>query len=184
MMQNGAFDFERPDAISGALDDIVGAALEPEISSLVTAREIARGYPPMAEKLARSLRILPIAQRVIALFARALRQIPRFPGRQLKPIVIDDGHLKARHRQAHGAGLYFDVERVEIAERQPVLARSEMILRREAECLLEVADDFGIERLAATADAAQAEIVSRELIDPERHHAAQQRRHRCEIGHP
>jgi hypothetical protein len=42
VMQDCAFDFEWSDAVSGTLDDIVGAALEPEVSSLVTSREIAR----------------------------------------------------------------------------------------------------------------------------------------------
>jgi hypothetical protein len=116
VMQDCAFDFEWSDAVSGALDDIVGAALEPKVSGLVTSREIARGDPAVAKELTGSLRVFPIAKGVIALVARALRQISHFTGRQLKPVVIDDGHLKAGHRQTHGAGLYLDIKRVEIAE--------------------------------------------------------------------
>ena len=58
-----------------------------------------------------------------------------------------------------------------------------MIPRREAKRLLEEADHFGIERLAATADAAQAQIIFCEFPGPERHHAPQQRRHRGHIAH-
>src|ERR1700730_16592172 len=72
---------------------------------------------PWRKKLARALRVFPIAEGVIALVARALRQISHFSGRQLKPVVIDERHLKAGHRQPHGAGLYLGVERVEIAQR-------------------------------------------------------------------
>src|SRR6516162_5548780 len=183
MTQDCAFDFERTDPVSRALDDIVGAALEPEISARVTARDIAGGYPSMAKQLTRALRIVPVAERVVALFARTLCQISRLSGRQLQTVLSDDGHLEAWHRQSHRAGLHLDLERVEIAEGEPVLARSEMIFGNKAERFPKEADDFGIERLAAAADAAQAQTVFGKLVRPERHHAAQDRRYRCQVGH-
>ena len=69
--------------------------------------------------------------------------------------------------------LYLDIERIEIAQGQAVFTRAEVILRRDREALLKEADDLGIERLAATADAAQLESVLRNFVRPERHNAAQ-----------
>src|SRR5205807_10257588 len=75
VMQNCAFDLEWSDAVSGALDDIVGAALEPEVAGLVASREIACGDPSVPKKRTCTLRVSPIAQRAVALPAPALPQM-------------------------------------------------------------------------------------------------------------
>src|ERR671927_68931 len=68
VVQNGAFDLEGPDAVSGTLDDVAG----PD--------------PAVPEEHARALRILPIAERIIAFRARALRQVTDLAGRQLMAV--------------------------------------------------------------------------------------------------
>ena len=85
VMQNCAFDLEWSDAVSGALDDIVGPPLEPEVSRLVASREIACGDPSVPKKCTRTLLAFPIAQRVVALLARALRQMAQFAGGSSRP---------------------------------------------------------------------------------------------------
>src|SRR5262249_25718381 len=151
MMQDCALDLEWSNPVGGALDHIVGAALEPEISGLVAVGEIARGDPAVPEELARALRIVPITERVVALFTRPMRLMDDLSGRQLAPVLIDDGHLEARNGYPHRAVPDLDIERIEIAKRQSVFTRAEVILGRDPERLLEEADDLGIERLAATA---------------------------------
>src|ERR1700730_3020686 len=106
VMQDCAFDLKRSDPVSGALDHVIGAALEPEISGLVAVREITRGDPAVPEERERALRVFPGTGRVVALHSRALGHMACRSGWQLPPFLIDDGHLEARHRQPHRAWLY------------------------------------------------------------------------------
>src|ERR1700730_12199202 len=57
VMQDCAFDLSRSDPLSGAIDHLLGAALEPEISRFVAVREIPRGDPAVPEERARALRV-------------------------------------------------------------------------------------------------------------------------------
>src|SRR5215510_1997493 len=61
VMEDGALNLERSNAIPGALDHIIRAAFEPVISSFVPPREVAGDDPPVSEEMGRAVRIVPVA---------------------------------------------------------------------------------------------------------------------------
>ena len=74
--EDGAFDLERPDAIAGAFDDVVGAALEPEIAVGVATAEIAGAGPAAALQRRGRRRVVPVAQEIAAVVVGVLRDQP------------------------------------------------------------------------------------------------------------
>src|SRR5215471_6885105 len=45
VIQDGALDLERPDAVARTLDYVIGATLEPEVAVRISPSEITDGHP-------------------------------------------------------------------------------------------------------------------------------------------
>ena len=183
VQQERALHLEGADAIARALDDVVGAPLEPEVPVGIPAREVAARHPRAPVQRPRPLGIVPVPERVVALRMRLHADVADHIVRHLMPLVVHDRRRAAWERPSHRAGLDLHVDRVEVADRQAELARAVVVHHRHAPLLAEEGDDLGVQRLAAAARGAHAHRIASHRLGAERHEAAQQGRRRGEVRH-
>src|SRR2546428_131767 len=132
MSQDRRLHLERADAVARALDDVVRAALEPEVAVGIAAAEVTDHHPPPTETLGVARLIVPVPDRVVALGARAHRDLPHLVRSELVALVVDDAHLDAWQRPPHRARLHRHVDRVPVADRQAELARPVVVHHGQA----------------------------------------------------
>src|SRR5438093_6905717 len=65
MSQDRRLHLERADAVARALDDVVRAALEPEVAVGIAAAEVTDHHPPPTETLGVARLIVPVPDRVV-----------------------------------------------------------------------------------------------------------------------
>src|SRR6185436_5753540 len=110
MLHQAGLDLGRADAVARALDDVVGAALVPEIAVVVALALVAGAGPVADELVARGLRILPVLEEEhgIALVAKVAmhRDLAQLAARQLLAFAVDDRHPVPGVRPADRAGLH------------------------------------------------------------------------------
>src|SRR5881296_3762624 len=106
VLDQGGFDLERPDAIRGAVDYVVGAAHEPEVAVAVHRRAVAGDVPVAAMARRRRLGIAPVLLEHPDWTDRphADGEITFRAARDFMAVVVDDGELVTGGGRAHGAG--------------------------------------------------------------------------------
>src|SRR6185369_16835175 len=96
--------------VARALDDVIGAALVPEVAVVVALALVAGAGPVADELVARGLRILPVFEEEhrVALIAEAAvhRDLAQLAGRELLAFLVDDGHPVPGIGPADRAGLH------------------------------------------------------------------------------
>ncbi len=182
VLQDRALDLEGTDPVARALDDVVGAALEPEIAVGVAPRQITAGQPPAPVRLTIPLRVVPVAERVVALRIRHHADVADHVRAHLAPLVVHHRHRCPRHRQAHGARLHLHPHRAQVADGQAELARTVLVHHGDAPVLAKEAHHLGVQRLAAAARGSETDTAH--FRGSPRHHRAQQRGRRGQVPHP
>src|ERR1700686_3860441 len=89
MASQRVLDFGRSDAIAGAGDDVVGAAVEPEIAVVVALRQIACYQPAIGVFIAGRLGVLPVFEHHHRI-GTAEGEVADGAGRQGLACVVDD----------------------------------------------------------------------------------------------
>ena len=145
MLEEGALDLERADAIRGRDDHVVRAPHEPEVAVLVALRPIARQVPVVPEDRVGLVGRLPVAGEE-GRRAADQREVALDSWRADLARVVDHGHVVARGRKAHGSRADGDAGRVR--DEYGVLRLAVAVVHREPQRILESRDDLGIERLA------------------------------------
>ena len=150
VLEAGRLDLERPDPVAGRDDHVVGAALVPDVAVLVEARRVLGVEPVAAERLPRRLLVVPVAERIVRVRARAQADLAPLALRHRLLVLVEDLHVPARHRLAHRALAHVH-ERVVGAQRIG-LGEAVVVEHGEAVLLAEPADRLGVQRLAGRAD--------------------------------
>ena len=96
-------DLERADPVAGRDDHVVGAALVPDVAVLVERGGVLGVEPVAAERLLGVLRVVPVADRIVRVRARAQADLAALALRQRLLVLVEDLHVPARHRLAHRA---------------------------------------------------------------------------------
>src|SRR6266568_9101334 len=110
VLEEGALDLERTDAIPGANDHVISPTHKPEIALSVSQTAVPGDVPFPEEGVGSFLRVLPVflEQAHRALRLDTYRYISLLAWRQHGAGVgIDNGHIKTRDRLPHGA--WFDL---------------------------------------------------------------------------
>ena len=97
-------DLGRTDAITAAGDDIVGAALKPEIAVVIAHSEIAGDQPAIGVFVAGRLRVAPVFKHHHRI-GTADRNMAGGSGRLLVAVIVDDGGDMAGNGAPHRTGL-------------------------------------------------------------------------------
>jgi hypothetical protein len=100
VLEERALDLERPDAVAGGDDDVVGASDEPQIAVLVAPGAVAGDVPFAAPRGRGLLRVLP----VLAEERRgrvAERQVADLARLDLRARLVDDADVVAGKRLPH-----------------------------------------------------------------------------------
>src|SRR4051794_8414391 len=101
MLDAGGLHLERADAIAGGDDDVVGAAGVPDVAVLVLRRGVLGVEPLAAEGLARRLLVVPVAERVVRVAARAQADLAPLAAGDLVLVLVEDADVPAGHRETH-----------------------------------------------------------------------------------
>ena len=157
----GAFHFERADAVAGTLDDVVGTAHEPQVAVFVLPGHVARVVDAVVPGLAGALRVAVVFLEEAEGFALAgadddLALLAGFDGAAL---VVDEVHVILRIGQAHAAGL--GLHPGHGGHGQGGLGLSEAFHQLDARQFLEGLEHGGVQRLAG--DGAVLQVAEVEL---------------------
>ena len=182
MRHQRGFDFERADALARGVDDVVGAALEPEVAVLVDVRGVA------GEVVAGELEVLLVARGVVPDLAHHPgpagldAQQPERVGRERVALLVEDRRLDARDGAAHRAGT--DVHaRVVRDQLVPGLGHPPVVVDAPPIHAPAPAHHLGVERLAHRQHVAQRrEVVLLGHLLPRRHQHAKRGRRRVPHG--
>ena len=179
MLEHGGFHLKRPDAVAGALDDVVVAADKPVIPLAVAPRHVARIVVSAAELFLRHLRVFEIAgeqagRRVVlhvhdrdrALVA-VLADIA---------VAVDQLNVKERRRLARRTGNR--LEPLEVRDQHGAFRLAEALAELEARQVVPLFKDLRIQRLAR--DAAVVDAGEIEFCHILLQHEAEHRRRRAE----
>src|SRR5262245_1154908 len=110
MFNQGALYLERPNAVRGARDHIIGAADEPEVTVLVRLGTVTGHVPAVAKHTGGGLRVPPV---LLKQAERPVRFDPHGNGTdtsrwQSLTGFIDHSQVDSWRRQAHRTGANFD----------------------------------------------------------------------------
>src|SRR3954467_2781884 len=100
MLDARGLDLERADAVAGRDDDVVGAAGVPDVALVVHDRRVLRVATVHAEGLARRLLVVPVAERVVRVRARAQADLAALAARDLVLVLVEVSYFPARPRPA------------------------------------------------------------------------------------
>src|SRR4051794_18551750 len=178
VLEQDRLDLERADPVARRDDDVVGPALVPDVAVLVDARGVLGVEPLAAEGLPRGLLVVPVAEGVVRVRARAQADLAPLPLGQGLLVLVEDLHVPARHRLAHGA--LADLHERVVGDERIGLRQPVVVEHREAVLLTEPADRLGVERLAGGADDAELLRVAGAGVR-DRHHRAHRGRRREDV---
>ena len=134
VLDEGVFDLTRADAVARARNDVVAAAVEPEVTILVHVSEISRDQPVADEFLARRVRFVEVFEKHDGMRSLA-SDVPLSSPRDLVAIVVDDGNDGTWRRLAQRAGLD-GKDLAVIADDDVALGLAEALVDAESEFLL------------------------------------------------
>src|SRR5689334_18831406 len=175
MLETGRLHLERPDPVAGRDDDVVGSTFVPDIAVLVLASCVLRVEPLSAEDLDALLRLFPVPERVVRIRTRAEADLAALAGRDRILVLVEDLHVPARHRLAHGALPH--VHEWVIRNERVRLRQAVVVEHGDAVLVAEPADRLGVQWLAGRANAAEDLRISRACVS-DRHHRPHRRRRR------
>ena len=90
MLQTGRFDLERPDAVAGGDDHVVGPAFVPEVPLVVEGSRVLSVEPIAAEDLLAGLRVVPVAERIVGVGARPQADLPALSRADRLLVLVQD----------------------------------------------------------------------------------------------
>src|SRR4051794_326430 len=154
MLDARRFHLEGADPVAGGDDHVVGTAGVPDVSVLVELCGVLRVEPVAAEYLLGVLGPVPVADGVVRVRARAQTDLAALTRWKRLLVLVEDGHVPARHRAAHGTLSHLDGR--EVAAQRVALREAVVVEDREPVLLSEPADDLRVERLACRAHVPEA----------------------------
>ena len=166
MFHEGAFHLKRPDAVAGALDDIVIAPYKPVIAVRVSPGGVARVVNAVFPGTGHRVGILPVfaEQTSRMLFIRILDADGTDDAVLTGiSILIEQVDLVDRSRLAHRTGTDFHPR--EISEQDGGFGLAEALVNSQACLTLDLVEYLGIERLACKGGMFnEAEIVFCQIL--------------------
>src|SRR5690242_4982216 len=149
MFFQGALDLEWPNAVTSAVDDIIGPADEPEIAVLVFIRAVAGNIPITANASSAGIWIAPVfpehPDRALRLHAHC--DVPFFIWWQRHTVVVNHLDLKTGRGFAHRTG--FDLNRRKVAAQEHGFGLAIAVADGHAGFGLPHFDHFGVQGLAS-----------------------------------
>src|SRR5262249_57589199 len=109
--------------------------------------------PLAAERLLTGGFVLPVAERVVRVRARAQADLAAVAARYRLLVLIEDLDVPAGHRQPHRS--FADVEKRVVRDERVRLGEAVVVEHRDAVLLAEPPDRLGVHRLAARPDPTQ-----------------------------
>src|ERR1043165_9111577 len=107
MLHQAALDLGRPDAVARALDDVVGAALVPDVAVFIHAALVAGQAPAVADELvAGGLRVLPVLEEKHRVVRAVDRDFAELAALHFRPALVDHRDPVPGIRPADRAGLH------------------------------------------------------------------------------
>ena len=178
MLDEGAFHLERPDAVSGGNDYIVGPAHKPVIAVFVLIRLVAGKIPVAHEGTLHTLVVAPVflEESHWALRLDLHGNLAFLADWHLVPIIIHDAYREPGHWLAHGTGAHRHT--AVVAHQQHRLGLAVPIVDGQARPVLPLLHHFGVQRLPGPGAVAQAAKVV--LLQVFQHHHAEGRRRSAE----
>ena len=165
MLNQSAFHFEWPDAVTGRQNDVVGAAHKPEIAVFIDVTAITGQIPVTDEASLKTLRVTAIVleQTGRRLRLDADRDVAFLIGCQRLTVLVDDGEIESRHGFAHGTEARRNGRM--IATHQHRFGLAVTIADDEPGGALPGLDDFRVERFAGTHAVTQmGKLVGRQIL--------------------
>ena len=149
MLQHDALDLGRPNAVAGALDDVVVAAHIPQVVVLVTPCGVAGVIPTVVDGLGGLLGVAIVThhdarRRILLVVADA--DFARLAVLAKGVVVTQHADVIERHDLAHGAGLGAGV--VEVGNRERRLGLAKSLIDGKPCVLAPEVVEVGVERLA------------------------------------
>src|SRR3954454_1666929 len=103
MLDARGLHLERANPVAGRDDHVVGAPGVPDVTLLVHHGSVLRVEPVAAERLARRLLVVPVAQRVMRVRPCPQADLAALAAGNLVLVLVEELHVPARHRPAHRA---------------------------------------------------------------------------------
>src|SRR5439155_8393434 len=103
VLHEAALDLGWPDAVARALDDVVRAALVPELAVRIGLALVARAAPLADELVLRRLRILPVLEEEHGIIGAMHRNLAQLAGREFAALIIDHRYTMAGIGASNGA---------------------------------------------------------------------------------
>src|SRR5207302_11426434 len=145
------------DAIAGALDEVVGAALVPEVAVLFHFSLVARDGPVADEFLPGRFRIFPVFKEKYWVMVFLHGDLAELSPGEFQPLVIDDGDPMPRVRPADRSGLHRP-RRLAVADHVVDLGLAEHLVDRDAELRLGPLDHRRADGFARAHDGSQTQL--------------------------
>ena len=144
MLEQGALDLERPDAVCRRENHIVRAADEPQVPLLVADRAVAGDVPAVTEHRVGLVRVVPVAAEQCG-GAALERDVALGPWNAAGTRLVDHRDVVALRRQSHGARPDRDTR--EVRDEQRVLGLPVSVVDCQSKRVLEPRDHLRVERL-------------------------------------
>src|SRR5439155_15047995 len=150
MLDEGAFDFERADAIAGAFDHVIRATDKPVVSFRVAHRAVPGEIPATLEPGGVLGRVAPVFPKQPERMLRPglHRDLPFPASGQLLQLLVEQRDRKTWRRMPHRAGAYFVAARTKVADQLHGFRLAVAFIDGQSCCRLPRGDNFRIERFA------------------------------------
>ena len=180
MLHECALDIERPDAVTGRRDDIVGAAHEADATVIVQLHRVAAQVIVADKRLGPRPHITrePEQRRT----STVQRQHARFAWLQLALLVIQDHDPMPWHGISGRSDTDAMAQCVMVTEHHAEFGLAIMIMDRAAKAAAEPADNLGRERFARAAHGAQTSLDRAFHLAAGRQQQAECGRRPCHVG--
>src|SRR5450432_1312551 len=101
MLETSRLDLERPDAVAGRDDHVVGSPDVPDVAVLVLDGGVLRVEPLAAEGLGTCLVVAPVAEWIMRVRACSEADLAPFALCDRLLVLVEELHVPAGHRLAH-----------------------------------------------------------------------------------